>query len=29
MEPEGIHIKESILRVDPETKQLNVTLKVE
>ena len=29
LEAEGIAIKESILRVDPETKQLNVTLKVE
>ena len=28
LEPEGISIKESILRVDPETRKLNVTLKV-
>lgn len=29
LETDGIHIKESILKVDPETHQLNVTLKVE
>ena len=28
LEPEGISVKESVLRVDPETRQLNVTLKV-
>ena len=28
LETEGIHIKESILKVDPETRKLNVTLKV-
>lgn len=28
LEPEGISVKESLLRVDPETRQLNVTLKV-
>lgn len=28
LEPEGISVKKGILRVDPETRQLNVTLKV-
>ena len=29
LEADGIHIKESVLKVDPATRQLNVTLKVE
>ena len=29
LKPDGLSIKESILRVDPDTRQLNVTLKVE
>ncbi len=29
LEADGIHIKESVLKVDPVTRQLNVTLKVE
>jgi hypothetical protein len=29
LEPDGIRIKESVLKVDPATRQLNVTLKVE
>ena len=28
MKPDGLTIKESLLRVDPETRKLNVTLKV-
>ena len=28
LEPEGISVKEGVLRVDPETRQLKVTLKV-
>ena len=28
LSPEGISVKESVLRVDPETRKLNVTLKV-
>ena len=29
LEADGIHVKESVLKVDPATRQLNVTLKVE
>lgn len=29
LQADGLSIKESVLRVDPDTRQLNVTLKVE